>query len=302
VSYCASTGIRVNGGDSIIHDDIATFNGSGDSPGIQIGNGVGIGGNNIIYNNVSSYNLGSGYEINWGSTNNHFYNNYGTDNQDQFLEIWDASNNNIIEKNIGANSGGRAIKISGSSDNIVKNNLLITFGLSGIEIGKTEEQEISQRNLIYNNTIIGDGTWTGGIGTRDGSINNVFKNNIVYTTTERAVRVVTVGNTLDNNCYYMASGNMIEYDGTSYTMAQFSTYQTTTGQDANSIAQDPLLRSDYFPQTGSPVIDAGTNDLWESGDEDYGSNPRRMGGTVDIGAYEYYKAKIRNATLRKATI
>lgn len=302
VSYCASSGIRVNGSDSVIHDNVTTYNGSGDSPGIQIGNGVGIGGNNIIYNNISSYNFGSGYEINWGSTDNYFYNNYGTDNQDQFLEIWDGSNNNIVEKNIGINSGGRGIKITGSSDNIIRNNLLVTFTLSGIEIGKTETQEISQRNLIYNNTIIGDGTWTGGMGTRDGSINNIFKNNIVYTTTELAVRIITVGNTLDNNCYYTASGNMIEYDGTDYTMAQFSDYQTGSGQDANSITTDPLFRSatDYRLQKNSPAIDAGVN-LPEVTD-DYDGNPRPLGGSYEIGAYEYYKAKIRNATLKDCTI
>jgi hypothetical protein len=131
------------------------------------------------------------------------------------------------------------------------------------------------------------------------------KNNIFYSTSQ----ILSISNTattstleFNNNCYYRAAGTMIFWKGTNYTLAQFTTYQSDTSQDTNSITSDPLFRSatDYRLQSSSPCIDSGIN--LDEVTDDYEGTPRPIGGTTDIGAYEFYSKKIRNATLKDCTI
>jgi hypothetical protein len=64
---------------------------------------------------------------------------------------------------------------------------------------------------------------------------------------------------------------------------------TSNGVDGN-ISANPLFKSmaigDYRLQGGSPCVNAGTNLDWMVGSVDLDGNRRRMGGRVDIGAYE----------------
>ena len=102
----------------------------------------------------------------------------------------------------------------------------------------------------------------------------------------------------DYNDYYNAEGTFLtEYGSTSYN--SLSDWQAT-GQDSNSIVSNPLLTSDYHIPRTSPCIDSGTT-LAEVTD-DYEGNPRPMGASTDIGAYEYYKCRIRNATLKNVSV
>lgn len=282
-------GLRVYCNNSTIRNITATLNGSGDTAGIVIG----YGNSNKIYDNISSDNNGSGYEINWDSCNNEFYNNYGENNTHHLLELWDNSNSNIINSNYGVNCGERGILVNGSSSNLIKNNLLITFTLSGIEIMRFAGLDSSQNNLIYHNTIIGDGTWTGGMGTRDeGTTGNIFKNNIVVTSTEASVNQVTIGNTFDYNCYYSTGSYEFIYNGTTYN--NLLDWQTASGQDTNSIAVDPLLTSDYKLKKTSPCINAGVDVGVKT---DYEGNLRPIGSKVDIGAYEFFSSKRQSTTI-----
>jgi len=59
-----------------------------------------------------------------------------------------------------------------------------------------------------------------------------------------------------------------------------------------SITNDPLFVSstDFHLQANSPCINTGTNGTWTTGATDLDGNPRiwPTGGTVDMGAYEYF--------------
>jgi len=131
---------------------------------------------------------------------------------------------------------------------------------------------------------------------------NEIKNDIFYTSGNIPQVQISTGYTavFDYNLYYSDTYNFSNA-GTTY--ASLSDWQTATGQDANSIVADPLLRSatDYRLQSSSPCIDSGIN--LDEVTDDYYSTPRPLGGQTDIGATEYYKAKVRgNATLRHSTI
>lgn len=115
--------------------------------------------------------------------------------------------------------------------------------------------------------------------------NNIFKDSV-----EEAVSIgdyyPDIANlVLDYNCYYKASGDMIYYQGDTYTMAQFAAYQAAKGKDASSIATDPLMidetNIDFRLLMASPCVDAGT---------DVGLTVDYRGRSIrhapDIGAYE----------------
>src|SRR5690606_37456379 len=62
--------------------------------------------------------------------------------------------------------------------------------------------------------------------------------------------------------------------------------------EANPLFANPIS-GDYRPVTGSPAIDAGSNQAYSDAggnldiDLDLGGTPRLMWGTIDMGAYEY---------------
>ncbi len=89
------------------------------------------------------------------------------------------------------------------------------------------------------------------------------RNNIFYQTNRDRECCIDLHNdwssslTLDHNCYYQASGEMIRWVSDRYTMAQFPAYQAKTGKDGGSITADPrfadVAHQDFRPAADSPV-------------------------------------------------
>ncbi len=67
--------------------------------------------------------------------------------------------------------------------------------------------------------------------------------------------------------------------------AQWNTYKTGNGQDANSIYTNPLLTPDYLLSAGSPCIDKGVDAALVTADFIGTLRPQGIGW--DIGAYEF---------------
>lgn len=141
------------------------------------------------------------------------------------------------------------------------------------------------------------------------TVSDVYiRNNIFDESTENIIGISTLADVnkmnLDYNCYYTTAGNLVNISipgpDITYTLAQFSNWQTDYSQDTHSIASDPLLDSDYRLLAGSPCIDAGA-DLTDVRD-DYEGNPRPIGSGWDIGAYEWFSSRVREATVKEATI
>ncbi len=111
-------------------------------------------------------------------------------------------------------------------------------------------------------------------------------NNIFYESTDNCMYIHSIYGGLENlnldyNCWFQISGDMINYQGSEYTMLQFSMYQSETSQDQNSIIEDPLFvnlsENDFHLTENSPCIDAGDPNF-----------PLDPDGTIaDIGAYYF---------------
>ncbi|RLC78563.1 MAG: hypothetical protein DRJ03_25070 [Chloroflexi bacterium] len=116
-----------------------------------------------------------------------------------------------------------------------------------------------------------------------------IKNNIIAENqTDYDLAVVEAGTinlVSDYNCWYRSSpGSTFKYDGSNMT---FSEYQSASGQDQHSIAQNPSFvdadNGNFRLKVGSPCIDAGTD---VNLDRDFDYNPVPWGAGVDIGAFE----------------
>ena len=182
-----------------------------------------------------------------------------------------------------------------------RDNLIYSGNSSGISIGGfSNSVGGSDHNTIVNNTLFKNdvkNTGSGEFQIQWHATNNVFKNNIVYATTQNLFLNGYANSTsnpadIDYNLYFgtggSSSGQWV-WNGTTYT--GYSSYQTSTGKDAHSPFSDPLFVNlstpDLHVAANSPAVNAGINlGLTVVGPVDYAGNARVQGANIDIGAYE----------------
>ena len=192
---------------------------------------------------------------------------------------------------------------------VINHNLIYNNICDGIGVYKHNPTG-AEKLEINNNTLYGNGTDTFVFGETTYYYKSIFisystpvylTNNIVYSTSAEATESqcldagyntgsVYANIISDYNCFYKATGSIIKHTNTNYTMAQFATYQAAREQDANSLAEDPILsvgatvtKTGLRLQSSSPCIDTGT-DLGYSSDFEGRTVP--LGDGVDMGAYE----------------
>lgn len=125
-----------------------------------------------------------------------------------------------------------------------------------------------ESSTVFGNTLDGD-TSTGGGLTYGGQI----RNTIIYGNTATARMSVTGPN------YYLNP-----FGAATFTHCDSTPLPAGTG----NIDSDPGFASGGFHlDTGSPCIDAGTNQAWMTAATDLDGNHRIANGIVDIGAFEY---------------
>jgi hypothetical protein len=187
--------------------------------------------------------------------------------------------NNIIYHSlyVGLSIGGYASKVGGTDHCMIVNNSLWDDGIHG-------NSGLGELQIQYHAT------------------NNTIENNIVdgYTLTTKYLLYDFTSSTsnpavLDYNDYYNtvgAAGSLWDWQAKAIT--GFSSYQSTSGQDAHSKFADPLYVNvttapyDFDLSSGSPAINSGTNlGVNVVGVLDYAGNPRvNSSGQINTGAYE----------------
>lgn len=143
--------------------------------------------------------------------------------------------------------------------------------------------------LIANNTIIG---FNGSYGVAiDTAASSLYNNTVGSTNYWYIVGGTTLTASNYNDLYY--PNNCFNYLGS--TLSSLSAWQSTTAFDMNSITSAPNLSSSYVPNSGSPLIGAGTNLYSTCNGQpnpglgalcfDAAGNPRPPTGAWTIGAY-----------------
>jgi hypothetical protein len=174
------------------------------------------------------------------------------------------------------------------------NSIGITIGGYASNVGGTAHCTIVNNTLFQNDT---KNTGSGEFQIQYYATNNVFKNNIVYATSQ-GLFINNYTNSepdpadVDYNLYYSSLNSSTAdfiWNNTNHT--GFSAYQSATGKDSHSQYMDPqflsLTTPDLHVQPTSPAVNAGIN-LGPTvvGTLDFAGNPRLLGTNIDIGAYE----------------
>lgn len=196
--------------------------------------------------------------------------------------------NNIVSN--GAADSGINVK-TGSDNNTIENNIIFNNLQHGIDISAT-----SIDNIVYNNTIYNNGS--AGINIEAASTGNLIKNNIMANNQGYQLSVTdtsTTGLVSNYNSFYFTNQatTIIRYISNYYSSNSFSTYQSASGQDANSYITNPDFRntSGTFSLVGdfrllrtSPLINVGASVGITT---DYANTAVPQSVVPDIGAYEY---------------
>ena len=252
------------------------------------------------------YDNGKGYEGDrqefgfwnaYGTTN--FHDNYIYHNQySNVFELTGENGNyydneiNVYNNMIVVDTCDLGVQLFANNINFYFNTLIFnsTNQLSAFYTGEGNNEVHAN---IYNNTIINAYNFVkfyeNSTYPVSGNSEINFKNNILYGLTKYTDESVTSGidsmlayTTFDYNLINDTTGVIFEGVGdVNYT---FATWQSTVGQDANSVVGNPTFTTEFTDlslQTGSPAINAGT-DVGLT--RDILGNP--IVGLPDIGAYE----------------
>lgn len=176
----------------------------------------------------------------------------------------------LVENNIGFKSGsdyifGPFFALRGS-DNIVRHNSAVSFGMAGIAL------------------LAGSG---------DTFINNAIDCNLGAACINVFPAAVSAGgHYIEYNDFYAADPtNKYRWDGISY--SSLAAWEAASGQN-NNIDSVPGFAEpdseDLHLIAGSACIDAGTSN--NASNEDYDGNPRPLGTGYDIGAYEFNPVQV----------
>jgi len=245
---------------------------------------------NEAYNTHSPDVDGGAFDVDWGCVNNLYQYNYAHDTDSYCISVFGAggltTSNSIVRYNVCSNNG-----LDSTQANSAGAILLSTWSggtLDGVQI---YNNTIYWNPVMNSNAIVNQATFTG-------TKPNSFKNNIVYSTAPW----ILFSNTnlmFDNNLYwYPGDKDTVWLYGDDVYLG-FTEYQSKSGQDANSIFADPMLkdftyhevgmpRTEFTLLKGSPAIDAGTN-MDNLGPRDFFGNPTPFGQGYDIGAFEWQR-------------
>jgi len=224
-------------------------------------------------------------------------------------DVANPSSNNIIQNNLIRDTDEGAFSLRHADSNIYRYNECHRTGESCLFMNGSDSNEFyynifdhdgdnnndyvfyifngSINNEIYNNVIISNGN-DAGLFCDATSTGTKFKNNIYY----GSARCIWILNGAENdfvsdhNCLYVTGGTFARWRGTNY--ATLANYQSTSGQDTNSINLAPLFINpsthDFHLLPSSLCINAGMD---VSLTQDYDGNTVPNGWAVDIGVYEY---------------
>jgi parallel beta-helix repeat protein len=184
-----------------------------------------------------------------------------------------------------------------TSNVILRNNFIYQNNVVGLSIGGYDRQRGgTERCQILNNTLFFNDklqNGTGEINIQFNTVNNVFKNNLVYANAQSLLMSneysENIGNDFDYNIYFCANAAESSWQWRQIDYTGFSSYRAGSGNDAHSTFIDPqftnLTAPDLHLGAASPAINAGIL-LTSAGSVDIDNQPRVLGNKIDLGGDE----------------
>jgi uncharacterized protein YjdB len=243
---------------------------------------------NTVYNISAKNNAGEG--------NDYDANGIYVDGGSQIVIERNIIHNVDIGIEMASEHSGHNTTFVTTRDNVVyaANSVGISIGGYANNVGGTDSCTIVNNTLFENDT---KNTGSGEFQIQFHATNNVFENNIVYSTSQGLLINSYTNSTpdpamTDFNIYFSAGGaGSADFLWIGSDHSGLAAYQSASGNDAHSQYVDPqflsLTTPDLQVSATSPAIGTGT-DLGTAvlGSLDAASHARVTGSTVDIGAYQ----------------
>ncbi len=283
-------GVSIHGASPTIKHNVIMNNTS-------IANGGGVGvyfgspviSQNTIKNNFAS--SGGGVSI-VGDSNAQISHNMISKNKASSgagVELFDAGNvliaNNKIVSNGSAGTGeGGGIDIVNEADEVIVQNLIAkNLAFSGSQIYSSIPHSTKGFALI-NNTIVSapSGNADAAVIADGFNTNVVIENNIISAVGDKAALLC--------NPVYQGGPPIVEFNDASSQTVSYGDSCSGFGGTSGNISADPMFvsKNNYQLSAASPAINAGSNLAPYLPTKDLTGHPRIVGGTIDMGAYEFH--------------
>ncbi|HTV42050.1 MAG TPA: choice-of-anchor Q domain-containing protein [Candidatus Sulfotelmatobacter sp.] len=189
--------------------------------------------------------------------------------------------NNVVSGSGSGTGGGACAGVL--SDCILSNNVASGVTVLQPAYGGGAANAILTNCLVINNRL---DSLNGGLG---GGAYDCYLNNCTIASNAAYAAGVVGGGATNCIIYYNVGVNSNWYSASSGTFVDCCTAPLpTTSHSLGNFTNAPLFVStnDFHLQSNSPCINSGNNAYVATG-TDLDGNPRIVGGTVDVGAYEY---------------
>lgn len=284
-------GVSISSASPTITKNVITNNASSDG----YGGGVGIYfGSPTISHNTISHNyaqFGGGMSI-LGSSNAQVLNNTISDNTagNGAAVMFDAAGNVLVEDNkilnnsaAGGQGGGFYI-VNEADEMIIQNVFANNIANSGSQVYSLIPESQKGIELINNTFVSSPNSNADAAIIADGFNTNVLiENNIIYAVGDNAALLC--------NPIYQEGPPIVEFnDAFNPSLSYGDSCLGFSGTKGN-ISEDPklanVIKGKYQLKATSPAINAGSNSAPDLPSKDLAGHPRIVGGTVDLGAYEF---------------
>ena len=322
---------------------------------------TGTGGDGIVVKNSTNIAVRSNHVLNCGqaasgktakgirldgATNSIVASNTVDHNTDYGIYLVNASNNNQVISNISFQNArvidraGSGIRVYGSTNNTVADNVSHDNEDSGIEFFGAANNNLVLDNVVYGNgdhgiddnastgqRLIGNTAYknvTAGLNLEGGSTGGTIANNISVDNgiasprTRSDIRVDSAsvsGTTMDYNVVYLSTPDVM-YIWNSVNYTSLAALKSATSQEARGVQGNPRFRNaaagDFHVTAGSPAIDSansaasgqGSTDADGTEREDDPATPNTGAGPRafdDRGAYEFEGVALDHIVISPAT-
>jgi hypothetical protein len=282
-------GVSINSASPTITKNVITSSYAGYGGGVGIYFGSPIVSDNIISNNSGGF--GGGMSV-LGVSNAQLLNNTINGNSAGYggAIAFDGATNVFVEdnkilNNSAAGGQGGGFWIVNESDEIIIQNLFANnIAPSGSQIYSSIPQ--SQKGFaLINNTIVSvpNGNADAAVIADGFNTNVLIENNIIYAVGDNAALLC--------NPIYQGGPPIVEFnDAFNPSTSYGDSCLGFSGSNGNISANPKLVnvtKGNYQLKATSPAINAGSNSAPDLPTKDLAGHPRIVGGTIDMGAYEF---------------
>ena len=271
-----------------IKNNIIINSTAGDGGGIGVYQGSPVITGNTISHNSASFGGGVAFVGGSGSQVLHNTISQNTAGAGAGVELFGSGtvlieDNKIVQNSTSGGQGGGLWIVNEADEIIVQNVFAGNLAGSGSQIYSLIPQSTNGFALI-NNTIVSAAN--GGADAAviaDGFNQNVLiENNIIYAVGDNAALLC--------NPIYQDGPPIVKFNDAFNQSVAYGDSCSGFGGANGNISADPMFknaRSNYQLKAGSPAINTGSNSAPDLPSKDLAGHSRIVGGTIDLGAYEY---------------